>query len=114
MEKENKELYNELFLLALSQLERGDRSSNIELMLRQKCEDIVLITVVLKEARNAHYAILRREGFRLILAGCCIGLGGFLITLFNFNTSRSIDVAMYGLTTAGLAIVFRGLFKVIG
>jgi hypothetical protein len=112
--EENKDRYEELFLIALGQLEQGEPPDMIELLLLQKCEDAILIAVVLKEARNVHYAVLRKQGFRLILLGCILGVTGFLITLFNFNTSRSIDFAMYGLTTMGMLIVFWGLFKIIG
>lgn len=114
MEEDNQDLYEELLFLAVSQLERGDHIDSIELTLRQKCDDIVLITVVLKESRNIHYAALRKQGFRLILIGCITGMCGFLVTLFNFNTSRSIDFAMYGLTTAGLLIVFWDCLKYSG
>ncbi len=70
--------------------------------------------MVVKEARNANYARLRKQGFRLVLIGSLTGFSGFLITCINFNTSRSIDFAMYGLTSLGISIVFWGLFKIIG
>lgn len=110
----NPELYNDLLYLATHLLEKGENAQSIESALSEKTDDIVLITVVIKEARNAYYAELRKQGFRLIFIGCIIGLSGFLITFFNFNTSRSIDFAMYGLTSAGLGIVFWGLFKILG
>lgn len=114
MQEEDQDIYEELLWFAVAELERGERVESIEQSLRLKCENIVLITVVLKEARNAHYAILRKQGFRLILTGCIIGILGFLITFLNFNTNRSIDLAMYGLTTTGLLVVFWGLFKILG
>jgi hypothetical protein len=114
MEKPDPELYDHLFLSATSMLERGDAVPDIESVLLLQCDDIVLVTVVIKEARNAHYAKLSRQGFRLILLGCITGLSGFVLTFLNFNTNRSIDFAMYGLTSAGLTIVFWGLFKILG
>lgn len=114
MEKIDPELYKELFLSATSMLERGDAVQDIEKSLLQKSDDIVLVTVVMKETRNAYYAGLRKQGFRLVLAGCITVISGFLITFLNFNTNRSIDFAMYGLTSAGLMIVFWGLFKILG
>ncbi len=110
----NPELYNDLLYLATHLLEKGENAQSIESALSEKTDDIVLITVVIKEARNAYYAELRKQGFRLILIGCLTGISGFLITFLNFNTSRSIDFAMYGLTSAGLLIVFFGLFKILG
>lgn len=114
MEKTKPELYNELVLSATCMLERGNNARDIEKALLQKSDDSVLIAVAMKEAKNAYYTALRKQGFRLVLMGCIIGLFGFLITFLNFNTSRSIDFAMYGLTSAGLVIVFRGLYKILG
>ncbi len=110
----NPELYNDLLYLAIHLLERGENAQSIEKVLSEKTNDIVLIAVVIKEARNAYYAELRKQGFRLILIGCLTCITGFLITFLNFNTSRSIDLAMYGLTSLGLLIVFWGLFKILG
>lgn len=110
----NQELYDELFVLAIQLLEKGEQIETIEAHLSRLSDDIVLITVVIKEAKNAHYARMRKQGFRLVLIGCLTGLSGFLITCINFNTSRSIDLAMYGLTSLGITIVFWGLFKIIG
>lgn len=114
MQNKDEEIYNALLLIALQFLELGEPSDVIEKHLLDKHDDLVLITVVIKEAKNAHYARLRKQGFRLVLVGCITGLSGFFVTLLNFNTSRSVDIALYGLTTAGLAIVFWGLFKIIG
>lgn len=110
----NPELYDDLFRLAKDMLEKGQDPPAIEKALSEKTDDIVLLTVVIKEARNAYYTELRTQGFRLIIIGCLTGITGFLITFLNFNTSRSIDFAMYGLTSLGLIIVFWGLFKILG
>ena len=114
MNKFNQELYDKVYLLAIKLVEQGEQTDVIEERLAQTSDDIVLITVVIKEAKNAHYARLRKQGFRLVLIGCFTGLSGFLITCINFNTSHSIDFAMYGLTSLGITIVFFGLFKIIG
>ena len=110
----NEKQYKELFELALNWLEQGESRATIEKRLLEKNADLVLITVVIKEAKTLHYANLRKQGFRLISIGCITGLSGFLITLLNFNANRSIDFALYGLTTIGIASVFWGLFKIIG
>lgn len=114
MNQLNQEQYEELFVLAIQLLEKGEQTDTIKEQLSRSCNDIVLITVVIKEAKNAYHASLRKQGFRLVLIGCITGLSGFLVTFINFNTSRSIDFAMYGLTSLGISIVFWGLVKIIG
>jgi hypothetical protein len=114
MKDKNEELYNEMYQSAIRLLQQGESHQAIEEHLLQRCDDIVLVTVAIKEAKNTHYAALRKQGVRLMLVGCITGLSGFLITCINFNTSRSIDFAMFGLTTAGIITVCWGLFKIIG
>ncbi|PBQ33698.1 hypothetical protein CNR22_18570 [Sphingobacteriaceae bacterium] len=114
MKQDEQNLYEEYYQVALTLLQEGKHHEEIQEHLGKKSEDIVLITVVIKEARNAHYAGLRKQGLRLLLIGCITGLSGFLITCINFNTNRSIDLALYGLTTLGISLVFWGLFKIIG
>ena len=108
------ELYDEMYLMAKLLLERGVDGDGIEKHLSQKTEDIVLITVVIKEARKDHFMRLRKEGFVLIGIGSITGVLGVLITCLNFYSNRSVDLALYGLTTLGIIIAFWGLFKLIG
>jgi hypothetical protein len=114
MEKIDQELYDDLYLTTKMLLTRGTETDMIEKHLLQKTEDIVLITVVIKEARNDYYAILRKEGFRIIGVGVVFIALGFLITILNFDSNRSFTVAMIGFTSVGACIVFFGLYKVIG
>lgn len=114
MEKIDQELYDDLYLTVKTLLLRGTETDMIEKHLLQKTDDIVLIAVVIKEARNEYYATLRKEGFRIIGIGIVFIALGFLITLLNFNSNRSFTVAMIGFTSLGACIVFFGLYKVIG
>ena len=114
MNQFDQELYDRFYKIAITLLESGKQHDEVEEHLAHISDDIILITVVIKEAKNAHYARLRKQGFWLVFIGCITGLSGFLITCINFNTNRSIDLAMYGLTSLGITIVFFGLFKIIG
>lgn len=113
-EEQETRLYDELLSMAKTLLRHGSDAEDLEKHLRQKTEDIVLITVIIKEAKKEHYAVLRKEGLAKILLGSILALLGFAVTFFNFHTNRSIDLAMYGFTTTGIVIVFWGLFKMIG
>lgn len=114
MEKIDQELYDDLYLTTKMLLARGTETDMIEKHLLQKTEDIVLITVVIKEAKNEYYAAMRSEGFKLIAIGAVLVFLGFLITFLNWDSNRSFTLAMYGFTSVGACIVFFGLYKVIG
>ena len=114
MNEIEQELYNDLFLMAKTLLVRGTETSVIEKHLLQKTEDIVLISVVIKEAKNEHYAQMRKEGLAKISIGAICIVLGFLITCLNFHSNKSFDFAMYGLTSIGIVFVFWGLYKMIG
>lgn len=107
-------LYDEMYAMARSLLSRGTEITMIEKHLRQKSEDIILISVVIKEARKDYYLVLRKEGTVKILIGAVLIVLGFIITCLNFHAEKSVDFAMYGLTSAGLCFVFWGLYKFIG
>lgn len=110
----DQQLYDELYSLTRTLLAHGTETPMIEKHLRQKTEDIVLISVVMKEARKDYYLILRKEGTVKILIGAVLIVLGFVITCFNFHAEKSVDFAMYGLTSGGLCFVFWGLYKMIG
>lgn len=114
MEIDDPVIYAELYEYTRLLLEQGKELDAINEHLSAKSEDAILIKVVITEARKDHYKRMRNEGFRWILWGSLACLVGAVLTLFNFNTNRSIDFAMYGLTTFGICGVFWGLYKVIG
>lgn len=114
MEKKNQDLYNDLYLTAKTLLIRGTETDMLEKHLLQKTDDIVLITMVIKEAKNEYYASLRKEGFKYVAVGAVLVLLGFLITFLNWDSNRSFTMAMYTFTSVGATIVFWGLYKVIG
>lgn len=110
----DQELYDDLFLTAKSLLIRGTETEKIEKHLLQKTDDLVLITVVIKEVKKEYYAEQRKEGMRYFLIGAVLIFTGFLITFLNFNSNRSFTLAMYGFTSVGTFIVFWALYKLIG
>ncbi|MBL7931278.1 MAG: hypothetical protein JNL60_05235 [Bacteroidia bacterium] len=114
MDKTGQELYDQLYIAALGMFSNGFGKDDLEKELLKHSDDIVLVTVVITEARKTHYELCRKIGLRYILLGCLFGLAGFFITFLNFNTNRSISFAMYGLTTLGIGFVFWGLYKILG
>lgn len=114
MEKIDQQLYDELYAMAKALLVRSTATDMIEKHLAQKSDDLVLITVVITEAKKDHYAQMRKEGIPKIAIGSVLIVVGFLITCLNFHSNKSFDFAMYGLTSIGIVFVFWGLFKMIG
>lgn len=114
MKKYNDALYDELFQLARLLLDRGTQTEVIEKQLNQKTEDIVLIAVVIKEAKNAYYAKRRHEGLVKIAIGALTIFVGFVITFFNYHANKSVEFAMFSFTSTGVVFVGWGLYKLIG
>lgn len=114
MKKYNDELYDEMFQLASLLLDQGTLTEVLEKHLNQKTEDIVLIAVVIKEAKNAYYAKRRHEGLVKITIGALIIFVGFVITFFNYHANKSVEAVMYSFTSIGVIIVGWGLYKMIG
>lgn len=114
MQKPDDALFEEMYHLAYMLVERGAGTESLELHLKQKSDDIVLITVVITEVKKDYYAKMRKEGNVYVSIGSVLALLGFVITCMNFHANRSFDYAMYGFTTVGIILVFFGLYKIIG
>lgn len=114
MKQNDQELYDDLYAMTRTLLVRGTATEVIEKHLSQKTDDIVLITVVITEAKKEYYAQMRKEGLPKVAIGSVLIVVGFLITCLNFHSNKSFDFAMYGLTSFGIIFVFWGLFKMIG
>ncbi len=114
MTEKSDDLYKELFFEVKPLLLQGWANEEIVKYLSQKTDDIILITVAIKEAKKEYYAALRKDGLTKLAIGSVLIVVGFVITCFNFHTDKSVTFAMYGLTTMGLGFIFWGLFKMIG
>jgi hypothetical protein len=106
--------YDNLFRIAITAVQSGEHPEEIKNILSESCDDIILITVVIREARNKHFAAQRKAGFTLVLAGGFVCLCGLLVTFINLDSNQNIELALYGLTTLGLMIAFFGVYKIIG
>jgi hypothetical protein len=107
-------VYEEFMRLALSHLDRGLSAAEIEEELRKKSEDIVLITVVIKDARSKHYERMQKSGSQIIIVGSVLGLLGFLMTILHFGSGTNFEYALFGFTGTGISLVFYGLYRMFG
>lgn len=114
MEIVNLILYEEYMLVALSLLARGQSAAEIEVELRKKSDDIVLITVVIKDAKSRHYAAMQKSGLEIITVGAVFGMLGFLMTILHFGSGTNFEYALFGFTGIGISLVFYGLYRMFG
>ena len=110
----NKVLWNELVELANESYARHYDFEKITEILLEKHNDEAMVYAVVKKVKSDHYAKHRKEGLVVLGIGLFVILVGFLITCFNFHSNKSFTMAMYGLTSLGLVIVFVGLYKIVG
>ncbi len=110
----NKALWNELVELANESYACHYDFEKITEILLQKHNDEAMVYAVVKKVKSDHYAQHRKEGLVILGIGFAIILIGFLITCINFHADKSFTMAMYGLTTIGLIVVFWGLYKIVG
>ncbi len=67
---------------------------------------------LIKHAKKLKHDKDHHLGRLLIIAGAVFLLAGFVFTFFNIYKNQSVHFAMYGLTSAGLIIMFIGLYYI--
>jgi hypothetical protein len=67
---------------------------------------------LVQECVKLHYAKRRAQGLTFILCGAVVCFSSFLLTITSSMTHFSFPLVLYGLTTAGLLLVFTGFMKV--
>ena len=70
------------------------------------------ITTVIRHLKKQQHEKDHKLGRVLILIGAILLLAGFIFTFINIFDNQPVHFAMYGLTSAGLAILFIGLYFV--
>jgi hypothetical protein len=68
--------------------------------------------LIIKYLKTLKHDKAHKMGRLLILVGAIFLLAGFVFTFFNIYKNQSVHFAMYGLTTAGLIILFMGLYYI--
>jgi len=112
--KQDKDIWNELRSLANQYYASGIPFQDIREKLIERFRNEELVNEVVDEVRSEIYAQKRKEGTSIIGIGLMLILAGFIITCFNYHSNQSVSMAMYGLTTIGIIVVFVGLYKIMG
>lgn len=108
------EIEKELLTAGNAYRRQGMDFNAVQKHLLTLCNDEELVLDVVKKIKSEHYAQSTKEGRKFIIVGLVLLLAGFMIACVNYHSNQSINFAMYGLTSAGLIILFYGMFKVIG
>jgi hypothetical protein len=63
---------------------------------------------MVQESFKLHYAKKRAKGLSLILIGALICFISFLLTITSTSIQGNFSLVLYGLTSAGILVVFAG------
>ncbi len=110
--EENDELYQDYYEQAVSlQHQYRDYDELLAILIKKGCNERSANEII-SELKKINYLIQRQTGFKIIFAGCIILLVGFILTCVCFHFNTSFHAIMYSFTSAGLLILFVGLFYI--
>jgi len=69
---------------------------------------------IVSKLRADYYAEKRKIGTKTILLGSVFLFIGFVATCACFHSNLPISWVMYGFTSLGLLIIFKGLYDIFG
>jgi len=103
-----------LYLLAKELTDRDPDFPYIREQLFELCQNRELANEIVDQVRSVYYAKKRKSGSAKILIACVLLVVGFALTVLNFHNNESFAFVMYGFTSAGLALLFWGLYDIFG
>lgn len=108
------EKWEELYVFAKGLADKHLSFEEIEKQLSKKTDDPLTVAEIVKQIKQVQHAVRRKNGLTKIGFGSLFLVAGFLITCVNFHSNQSFTVVMYSFTTLGLALIFWGLYEIIG
>jgi hypothetical protein len=106
--------WEELYMFAKNSAEKHVSFSEIKTQLSQKTDDPVLIDEIIKQVKQVHYAVKRKNGLIKLAIASIFLVAGFLITCVNFHSNQSFTIVMYSSSSIGLILLFWELYEIIG
>jgi hypothetical protein len=104
----------ELYLIAKQMVERDPDFVFIRTCLFEKCGDWELVHEIVDQVRMVYYAKKRKRGLSKMGIACVLLVLGFGLTVINYYANESFTFVMYGFTSAGLLLLFWGLYDMFG
>src|SRR3569833_1940701 len=96
----------------LSMLNNGHSRNAIAQDLREKGHEEQSVTELIAESLKLRANQQRSTGLYLILGGALICFLSFFLTITSSYTAGIFSLVLYGLSSAGIIVVFAGLMKV--
>ncbi len=96
----------------LNLLNEGQGRDQIEQALQARGFEEHFVKSFVSEAIKLRNSRRRVQGLVLILGGAVICFLSFLLTITSTFTQGSFPYVLYGLTTAGIIVVFCGFMKI--
>ncbi|MBL7718263.1 MAG: hypothetical protein JNL72_05450 [Flavipsychrobacter sp.] len=98
--------------LILEQLKNGISKDHIAATLKDQGHEDYFVKELIRETVKLRDAQARSQGLTLIVIGAVLCFFSCVITLFSSAGSQSFSFVLYGLTTAGILLIFAGFTKV--
>lgn len=92
----------------------GHTSEEILARLTKRDVPLDIAKAVMTKVKSLRWARRRRIGLRLAIAGGACLISAFLITYILHQFNIPTDLALYGLTTAGVGLLFTGMIFYMG
>ncbi len=108
------EEWENLYVYAKGLADAHKSFDEIEIKLKQKSDDPLLIAEMLAQIKKVQHAVKAKNGRIKVGFGALFLFSGFLITLMNYHANESFTIVMYSFTSIGLVLMFWGLYDIIG
>jgi hypothetical protein len=92
----------------------GHTNDEILARLMKRGVDGDIAASVMARVKDLRWAKRRRIGLRLCIAGGITLVSAFLVTYILHQFNNNTDLALYGLTSAGVALLFVGMIYYLG
>lgn len=106
--------FNDFFHLAHTLQKKGLNYDEISLQLREKGAPETLMQEIIEKVKSIRFIKKRKTGFACCGIGVALLIVGCMITLFLYSSGGDIKFAMYGLTSVGVVLIFKGLIDILG
>lgn len=90
---------------------KGDYDHLREFLI-QKGADALTAGEIVGQLKKINYAKARTTGTQILLFGCLLLLIGFVVTCACYHFDMPIHAVMYGFTSAGLLVMFIGIYYI--
>ena len=93
-------------------LRQGQKKDDIVAALLQDGHEERFARDIVNETAKMRNARALQQGLTLILIGGLMALASCIITIMSSFSSQGFGIVLYGMTTAGIVLIFAGFTKI--